>query len=96
MVASFEETWAGAKRYRIEQFKPFALVGENRTTLWAPAYIRDRWRILELDLDVAKQGASNVFVLANDAGNIVSFVKAAIARRTPREGTWPLKGAAGL
>ena len=46
--------------------------------LWAPAYIKDRWRVLELDLEVARRGAWNVFSLAGDGTNIMSFVRAAI------------------
>lgn len=73
----FEELWAEAKRYRIEEFKPFAIVGGQ---LWAPAYIKDKWRVLELDLNVARMGAGQVFALAADANNVVSMVHAAIGR----------------
>ena len=77
-MPQFEELWAQAKRYRIEAFKPFALVNGQ---LWAPAYIKNKWRILTLDLDTARQGAGNVFALCGDGGNVVSLVRAAMKRR---------------
>ncbi len=73
----FKELWAQAKRYRIEEFKPFAIVGGK---LWAPAYIKGKYRILELDMNVARMGAGQVFALAADAHNIISLVHAAMER----------------
>ena len=87
-MPQFEELWAQAKRYRIEAFKPFALVNGQ---LWAPAYIKGKYRILELDMSVARDGAGQVFGLAGDAQNIVSFVHAAMKRDAGR----PDKKAAG-
>lgn len=84
-MVAFEDAWRESKRYRIEEFKPFALVNGQ---LWAPAYIKNKWRILELDMSVAKNGAGQVFALAGDARNIFSFVHAAASRddrRTPNK-----------
>ena len=78
MSAQFEDMWRDAKRYRIEEFKPFGVIGG---VLWAPALIRDRWRILELHLDVARDGASQVFSLVGNGANVVSLVHAALKRR---------------
>lgn len=75
-MPQFQELWAGAKHYRIEEFQPFAIVGGQ---LWAPAYIKEKWRILELDLGVARDGAGQVFALTGSR-NIVSFVHAALKR----------------
>lgn len=80
-MAEFYELWRDAKRCPIEKFRPFAIV-EGK--LWAPAYIKDRWRVLELDLSVALDGASQVFCLAGDQKNLVSFVHEAMKRRQPR------------
>ena len=73
-----EEVFERAKQYDIERFGTFELVDGR---LWAPAYIKNKWRILTLDLDTARQGAGNVFALCGDGGNVVSLVRAAMKRR---------------
>ena len=80
-MLQFEEQWRDAKSYRIEAFKPFGRVSGQ---LWAPAYFNNRWRLLTLDFDVACDGARQVFTLAGDAKNIVSFVQEAMKRREDR------------
>lgn len=76
-MSPFENEWRENKRLIIGDFAPFGLVGGK---LWAPAWIKDRWRVLELDLDVARKGAANVFALAGDGSNVVSLFQAVMRR----------------
>lgn len=77
-MPEFAEKWAEAKHYKVEALRPFGVVAGQ---LWVPTYVKERWRIFEVDLDLARTGAGNVFGLIGHRGeNIVPLFKAALGR----------------
>lgn len=77
-MTAFHDLWLNTKQHHIHDFMAFGIVHGQ---LWAPAYINKKWRVLTLDLGVARKGAFNVFQLAGDGSNVVPLVKAAFSRK---------------
>lgn len=74
-----EQEEAPLKRYHVEDFRPFYI---KEGQLWAPAYIKGRWRVLTAEPAIALKGTGIALGVLCDSGRILPFVRNAVKRRT--------------